>query len=159
MSGGKCNQPTWEQIVDDVNSDCCVNFDMESFLETEEIGSTSDDYASTESCGEGNKCEHICVVRDGAEFCKCNSGYKLDSDGLNCLQEPAEIRRKDCEPGLIRNEDGECDDFDECEEEKDSCSKYEECSNTFGSYVCNIIDVCPRGYEFSEDSRKCEGEF
>ncbi|XP_077997473.1 epidermal growth factor-like protein 8 [Glandiceps talaboti] len=55
-----------------------------------------------------------------------------------------------CQPGYELNDDGECEDIDECEENNGGCEH--DCENTEGSYHCE----CDEGYRLGDDGRTCE---
>ena len=35
-------------------------------------------------CPEDNECEQVCVVTKSSFECQCQSGYHLESNGVNC---------------------------------------------------------------------------
>lgn len=122
---------------------------------------TESDDSTEEGCEEGHGCDSICYFRDGAKYCGCKEGQKLATDMKTCL-ESSEISdyltTDSCEKGFTKNYNGDCDDIDECEEDKHNCSIVEKCINTGGGFFCQSVDFCPNGFYFNGDSKKCEGE-
>lgn len=147
-------------------NECCNEQERDYSLETNEVDidddalyeATEDDYSSLESCDEDHDCQHKCYVRSNESFCSCDEGYKLSSDGYSCTPKaPAgELRFDDCDQGFKKNSIGYCEDINECQQ--NVCNEFETCINTNGSYLCNLLNVCPSGYEFKRGSKKCEGE-
>ncbi|NXJ94427.1 FBLN5 protein, partial [Corythaixoides concolor] len=77
-------------------------------------------------CTSENPCTQTCVNTYGSFLCRCEPGYELEADGVNCS------------------------DMDECSFSEFLCQH--ECVNGPGSYYC----ICPSGYNLLDDSRSCQ---
>ncbi|CAL2030448.1 unnamed protein product [Caenorhabditis brenneri] len=75
---------------------------------------------STKHCG------HQCKKTPTGAKCACNKGYRLDSDGVTCI------------------------DIDECTQPKRACDHF--CENQMGSFRCS----CANGYQLKADGKTCE---
>lgn len=160
-SGGRCDRPILDLITDRVKNECCSEHDIEKdySLETGETSSEElrydDDESKWEPCGEDHECQHKCYIRGNEAFCDCEKGYMLGSDGRSCKKEIDELKWSVCDHGFKKDELGDCVDINECQ--NDVCDKIENCTNTVGSFVCNIVDFCPKGFTFNQNAIKCEG--
>ena len=75
-------------------------------------------------------CAQTCSNVPGSYFCSCESGYRLTSDRLGCV------------------------DIDECAGNGlNNCSQT--CTNSVGSYNCS----CRPGYRLASDGHACDGEY
>ncbi|XP_037603473.1 thrombomodulin [Sebastes umbrosus] len=117
--------------------------------------SNPDVIPSSDGCS-GGHCEHTCTDAKGGYICSCFRGYIPDRKNpgrckLHCAQEkcPAVCERNAdpcfCADGFLLIETF-CEDIDECS--NDGCDQ--DCSNTFGSYVCS----CREGFVL-KDEVKC----
>lgn len=137
-----------------MKSDCCRDFDKDYFLlknidDDDSSYHDGSDYSS-ESCDD-HSCEHKCFVRGSLAHCDCFDGFQLGNDGFSCIE-----LRQVCEKGSKDNGRGDCEDINECDLEESFCSKYEKCVNTVGSFMCEEINICPEGFHFKEDTKRCE---
>ncbi|XP_047434886.1 adhesion G protein-coupled receptor E5 isoform X2 [Mugil cephalus] len=73
-------------------------------------------------CGNDSRCFNT----NGSYYCQCNPGY-INSKGNNTN---------------FTAVDGQCQDINECNNNKNICGPKASCSNLYGSYVCN----CQLGY-------------
>lgn len=71
---------------------------------------------------------------------------------------------RDCPTGYNKNDDnGKCEDIDECEERIDVTCNIETqvCLNTPGSYQClditRVSNACPNGFKFDHKIKQCIG--
>ncbi|EGT37789.1 hypothetical protein CAEBREN_22257 [Caenorhabditis brenneri] len=82
----------------------------------------------SEKCSECStkQCEHQCKNTTTGAKCECNKGYRLDSDGVSCVE------------------------LDECTLPERACHHF--CENTFGSFRCS----CAKGYQLKADGKTCE---
>lgn len=79
------------------------------------------------ACG-GKECKSPATCsRDGTPHCVCPAGYNLNGDGT------------------------QCDDVDECKENKDNCAAQAACKNTPGSFECEC-----KGPAYKGDGKSCE---
>lgn len=74
------------------------------------------------TCQAPGKCQNVM----GSFICTCPLGYRL-------------------------NERGQCEDIDECYENRDICESGQ-CTNTKGGFQC----TCPPGFVLSQSGMKCE---
>ncbi|XP_052436298.1 latent-transforming growth factor beta-binding protein 1 isoform X16 [Carassius gibelio] len=106
-------------------------------------------------CGAG-----ICYNTDDSYKCICDEGYRIDSEGITCVdvdecaESPSLCANGHCqntpggflcacEPGFMPNEKGtSCSDIDECQDGRACPSGL--CYNTLGSFMCS---PCPDGFE------------
>ncbi|RWS20485.1 fibulin-2-like protein, partial [Leptotrombidium deliense] len=129
----------------DENVDSCPNgYALNDEAECEDIDECS---KQKHNCKQGTTCKNT----DGSFICEqinCEAGKSMNSEG-NCVASPIQ---KSCSPGYSFNsESNKCDDIDECETQKSSCKKNEECQNTPGSYKC----VFSCAYGTKEMNGKC----
>lgn len=150
-------------MSDQVRHDCC-------FLNYEDIKEETDDNTSNEeddleeapdyemtSCGD-HDCSHKCEMRNGLPTCVCGERFHLAIDEKTCVTGIAEpITQDNCDEGFRMDYAGDCEDIDECVEATHSCQESEICVNTFGSFVCEFDEDCEEGFNFSKDTKKCEG--
>lgn len=158
QAGGKCSQPMWGSMSDQVRHDCCfLNYDFKE--DADENVSAEDEEPEADymtSCGD-HDCSHKCEMRNGTETCLCEYGFHLAHDGRTCLNGIADpIRNDDCEKGLRKNYEGECEDIDECREGTHSCQSFETCVNIFRAFKC--MPECDKGFRFNTETTRCEGE-
>ncbi|XP_049325048.1 low-density lipoprotein receptor-related protein 2 isoform X2 [Astyanax mexicanus] len=73
------------------------------------------------------QCEHYCVNTPQGERCVCRAGFRLQADGVSCV------------------------DVDECTEIKPSVCSHK-CHNTHGSYACQ----CSPGFLLEPDGSTCK---
>ncbi|CAN7993050.1 unnamed protein product [Ixodes hexagonus] len=102
---GKCLLP---EKVCDGTKDCGDGADEGSFCKINECSS--------------KRCSQGCYVSTNGSNCYCNSGFRLMTDGMSCI------------------------DNDECTERPHSCSQM--CTNTPGSYHCS----CLSGYLLADST-------
>ena len=93
-------------------------------------GNKSPKLSDIDECAEDTDgCTQACTNEIGGYSCSCGSGYRLASNGRECV------------------------DIDECTEGIDGCDHT--CTNTIGSYTCS----CDSGYILARDGQMCNGEF
>lgn len=115
-----------------------------------------------DTCGDNLHCEHSCLISGGKQYCTCNKGYVLNSDGHTCRRvdfssfPPEELRTK-CGKGLFLNDLGNCEDINECKIENNGCGDDANCVNRRGTYECIPKSPCRKGFRFNENKRTCEG--
>ncbi|CAL2030445.1 unnamed protein product [Caenorhabditis brenneri] len=82
----------------------------------------------SEKCSECSTkhCEYQCKNTPTGAKCVCESGYRLDSDNVTCV------------------------DLDECTLPERACHHF--CENTIGSFHCS----CAKGYHLKVDEKSCE---
>ena len=86
-------------------------------------------HADINECAEAvDQCSQNCHNTIGSYNCSCNTGYRLNMDGLGCT------------------------DIDECIEMTDQCGQ--NCHNNIGSYTCS----CNTGYRLNSDGFRCDGK-
>ncbi|KAK7485812.1 hypothetical protein BaRGS_00022912 [Batillaria attramentaria] len=115
-------------------------------------------------------CSHTCTNTPGGFTCSCPVGKILDNDKKTCIGEKSKIvhlvlgvraaarnaqclnfrggYRCQCQPGYQENQDGSCEDINECA--GNVCEQ--RCENTPGSYRC----LCHEGFSFSAITGQCE---
>ncbi|GFS25432.1 latent-transforming growth factor beta-binding protein 1, partial [Elysia marginata] len=112
---------------------------------------------------EDNPCEQICYrIGVDTKICDCHPGYALLPDarkcrdldecllglcGQNglCVNTPGSYICT-CNPGFAPEDDGFCNDLDECQGEG-VCAGGATCRNFPGSFVC----LCPQGFNYDEE--------
>ncbi|XP_069842937.1 hemicentin-2 [Dendropsophus ebraccatus] len=77
--------------------------------------------ADIDECQQRNPCQHECRNTEGSYQCLCPSGYRLLPNNRNCQ------------------------DIDECAEQRVSCGANQMCFNTRGGYQC-LDTPCPASY-------------
>ena len=73
-------------------------------------------------------CSQVCLNTPGSFSCGCESGFKLEEDGITCT------------------------DINECETGDHNCRGL--CINTAGSFMCG----CEQGFTLDNDGVSCNGE-
>ncbi|CAB0029718.1 unnamed protein product, partial [Trichogramma brassicae] len=97
-------------------------------------------------CEECNSIECQCqppykIVDGKCVLADCSKGEKCPK-GAECIRIAGGVSYCACPKGYRTNEDGSCEDMDECSEGRQVCGYGAECINQPGSYQC----VCPPGY-------------
>ncbi|XP_046657715.1 low-density lipoprotein receptor-related protein 4-like isoform X4 [Daphnia pulicaria] len=97
------------------SNDTCVGFSRVCNGERDCPGGEDEfDCTIQKECDAGSRCQHTCLVlSNGTGACGCRSGFRLTSDGVNCV------------------------DVDECATET-YCSQL--CTNTVGGFSCSCVD-------------------
>lgn len=103
-------------------------------------------------CSSG-PCEHYCTATENGYICSCRDGYIVSNEDPKLCHQycpfpecPTECDPNTyqcrCPPGYVDDErDGQkfCTDIDECE----NYDCYQNCTNTYGGYICS----CFEGYD------------
>ncbi|XP_035387412.1 nephronectin a isoform X2 [Electrophorus electricus] len=150
FTGKTCNQGKQDHVsppVWDSHPPILVPTDQQP------VGLPSEDL---NECGlKPRPCKHRCMNTYGSYKCYCLNGYMLLSDGTcgnartcgmancqyGCEVMKGEVRCQCPSPGLQLASDGRtCVDVDECSTGRAVCSRFRQCVNTFGSYVCKCRD-------------------
>jgi EGF domain len=84
--------------------------------------------SSGEACGDAECKSPATCSRDGEPHCVCPDGYKD-----------------------VKNDGSQCDDVDECKDNKDNCDPKAACTNTPGSFTCEC-----KGPAYKGDGKTCE---
>ena len=92
-------------------------------------------------------CDQTCYNSVGSYACGCDSGYRLDRNGLTCKGITL-LRLLGIAFDLIHI------DINECHEQTDDCEEH--CYNSIGSYYCNCTGP---GYQLHSDGNTCESEY
>ncbi|XP_055376724.1 hemicentin-1-like [Condylostylus longicornis] len=128
-----------------------------------------------------NECSHICVNTLGSYLCTCPKEFELQSDNKTCkftsqsfeddrnefmadyanltskhsynLFSPPRVINGKCPDGFIEN-NGQCEDVNECDVFESDCYENYSCLNTFGSYKC-IETLCPPQYKRTNIIGQC----
>ncbi|XP_061724560.1 fibrillin-1-like isoform X1 [Cydia pomonella] len=88
-------------------------------------------------------------------------GYKCDGvsgDPANLANRPRVVEER-CPTGFKTGMNEECDDVDECAEQKDDCNHLSQfCINTHGSFYCQdqASKYCPPGFKIDPRTNMCE---
>ena len=127
-------------------------------------GQKTDFCLDVDECALGHGChpKSTCENSDGSYTCTCNTGYfgngRMCEEG-NCTEDlcppneqcvsPSGIACR-CYDGFERDNNGLCEDIDECSIGKYICEENADCSNTDGSFKCN----CREGF-FGDGVSSC----
>ena len=113
-------------------------------------------------------CAQLCTNVNGGFKCECQTGYRLDGDGISCSPEVEcgnntcsqgclkqnGVDTCTCNPGYKLNSDNTtCSDEDECALQTDNCATQNgACTNELGSFTCS----CTNGFILGPDN-ECNG--
>ena len=117
-------------------------------------------------------CQHLCNNTLGSFECRCNPGFSLDSNLLDCTGEQWEKVLFPGSPVTKQERGGQGSMVDElvCAADSDYSREFlspdnnectdgtancqQTCTNTLGSFQCN----CTSGFTLDSDGRACNGE-
>ncbi|XP_052772238.1 uncharacterized protein LOC128211461 isoform X1 [Mya arenaria] len=169
--GQNCASPC---LCNEDNTQSCNGINGECSCKAGWMGTTCAENVNECSVDGSNNCpdNSSCVDTPGSFECVCNTGYLMNGYwkcqecqqgyyGQHCVNTCAcnALRTKSCNhvTGTCACDEGWtgkiCDeDVDECGDQSlNTCTKFSECSNTFGRYLCN----CNKGYKTQPNSNDC----
>ena len=116
-------------------------------------------FSDNDECSLGtHNCIQTCTNTEGSFYCRCSTGFQLNSDGATCNGEyymkHTRVHRKKHNV-YVQNHTYISNhlDIDECSDGTHDCSQT--CTNTEGSFICG----CNSGYKLEVNGTTCNGMY